>query len=256
MSDDKRQLVTYWSLILDSAKALGLAFATVISVLFGIVVWILAKDDKLPAWIVVPVALVLIFAVVVHADALRVAAKRLAFGSIRARGAKASHPDLPGCDCVCVVETAAPLSLHTQLSLFFTDDEGYEYDLGTGIIRRLQEGGSSLVSVHCRRPGDPVIDKFMARLKNGQAEAVKALRISVSITQPRYAETKEETLSNVGAAPASGAPGALNCAPAVGALAAAQPGSSSSTSSETPPAPAMAPVAGAGAGDDPASGGR
>src|SRR4051812_34784027 len=71
----KRTLVSYWSLLADSVKATGLAFATVIALLVGFVIWVVDKTATIPAWGAVPLTVAILFLVVIHVDALAAAAK-------------------------------------------------------------------------------------------------------------------------------------------------------------------------------------
>ena len=197
----RRRSISYWSLLRDSLQARWLAVVAVLSFVVGLLMWIVAKDHPIPAWVAVVVGVVLFFVVVFHIDALRIAAKQLALSSISIQHAMESHPDYPGCDCVCVIETDAPLSRDTVLSLHFIKDR-YEYRLGVGVIRKLQEGGTALVSVHCTRKEDKTVSAFLESLRSGNTDAIGALRISTEIVgQPETMnESRTDNLS-LGALP-------------------------------------------------------
>jgi hypothetical protein len=199
VSDEKRRLITYWSLLWDSLRATGLAFATIISGITGVLLWAIARDTPVRAWVVVPTGIALMFALAVHADALRVAVRKLAFGSFLVKHAKGSHPDFPDCDCVCLIETAVAIPLYTQVSLYF-NEKGYDYELGIGVVRRHQEEGTAIVAVYKKQTNDEIVVDFLRRLQGGESDAISALRVSPTVTRLTLPETKEEAIAGSDAA--------------------------------------------------------
>lgn len=186
---------TYWSLLWDSLRATDLAFATIISGLAGILLWAVARDTPILAWVAVPAGIVLMFVLAVHADALRVAARKLAFGSFRVKHARGTHPDFPDCDCICLIETAVAIPLYTQVSLYF-NEKGYDYELGIGVVRRHQEEGTAIVAVHKKQTNDETVADFLHRLQRGEGDAITALRVSPTVTRLTLPETKEEAIAS------------------------------------------------------------
>jgi hypothetical protein len=89
---------------------------------------------------------------------------------MRVKGARHVHPDFPECDCICVVETTVRMDLFANLPLYFVDQD-FEYELGIGIIQRHQDAGTAILTVHRRVGGGPVVETFMKRLQEGNAES-------------------------------------------------------------------------------------
>ena len=193
----------YWSLLWDGFRATILAVATVLSI---VLVFMVPGDEKVSARLAVGLTCVAAFLIAAHVEALRRCSRLISFGSARIIAVKAPFAPYGDAECICVLESATSWQIGGVVSFYWLHEE-MERELCVGMVRRVQDDGRLLVTLH--RPSvDDDAKAFLGELRKGTHDAVKRLRVSALVTAAP--ESKAEAM---GAGPPPPPQGAVAGAP-------------------------------------------
>jgi hypothetical protein len=191
-----RSRVSAGGLFFDSLQGVVSLLATLLAFLFGFVAWVWAPTSSVPLWAVIPVCSIGALLVVALTDALRKAARMIAFGSFKVVAVKRSHAPYNAPPykalCICIVEPSEPLRDRTTVS-FHWDDNGYPRPVGIGHVVDEQDDGRAIVILETVHK-DATIDDFVKRLCEGNKDAIDSLRARATVLQEYYGETRGEPL--------------------------------------------------------------